>query len=116
MIYVDHGKLPATLVGVALLEHAFLGLIALTLASVATKLRQRVGLCARQQSLLRRLHVLRATLPCLQHRVLESPGIGERHVPRVWRLVHCVQVQSRLHLGLSTRKELQKKQDLNLLI
>ena len=112
MIYVDHGKLPATLVGVALLEHAFLGLGALALTGVTTELRQGVGLCAHQQGLLRRLHVLRATLPCLQHRVLESPGIGERHVPRVWRLVHCVQVQSRLHLRLSTRKELQKKSEL----
>jgi hypothetical protein len=101
--------LAGTLVGVALLEHAFLGIIALALTSVATELGQRVGLCAHQQGLLRCLHVLRAPLPCLQHRVLQSPGIGERHMPWVQRLVHCIQVQSCLHLGLSTRKELQRK-------
>ena len=101
--------LAGMLVGVALLEHAFLGLIALTLTSVATELCQRVGLCAYQQDLLRCLDVLRAPLPCLQHRVLQSPGIGERYMPWVRRLVHCIQVQSCLHLGLSTRQELQKK-------
>jgi hypothetical protein len=102
-------NLSPTLVGVALLEHALLGLFVLALASVATQLRQRVRFRTNQECLLCRLHVLRASLPRLQHRVLEGPSIGERHVPRVRRLVHRIQIQSRLHLRLSTGKELQEK-------
>lgn len=74
MLYITEVSSAAS-VSVALLEHSLLGLIALALAGVATELSQRVRLGTDQQCLLRCLHVLGAPLPCLQHRVLESPGV-----------------------------------------
>ncbi|KAG6550515.1 hypothetical protein Mapa_007884 [Marchantia paleacea] len=89
-------------VRVALDEHALLGLLCLALGRVLAELRQRIGLGTDQQSLLGRLDVLGLPLPRLEHGVLQSSSVGERHVPRVGRLVHGVEIQRGLDLGLAS--------------
>lgn len=95
-----------SLVGVALHVRGLLGFLRLALARVLAELRQGVGLGPHQQRVLRRLHVLWPAGPCLQAGVLQRPGVGEGDVPRVGALVHGVQVQGGLHLGLPAGEEL----------
>lgn len=52
-------------VGVAFDEHAFLSVVTLALRGVPAELSKRIGLGPRQESLLRRLGVLRPSLPRL---------------------------------------------------
>ena len=47
----------------------------------------------------------RPNLPALEHAVLQCARVRERHVPRVGRLVHCVQVERCLQLRLPARQE-----------
>ncbi|KAF7071314.1 hypothetical protein CFC21_076678 [Triticum aestivum] len=93
------------LVAVVLNEHALLGLSGFAVACVLSELRERVGLGTQQQRLLRRLDVLRPAAPRLEARVLQRPGVGEGDVPRVGPLVHGVEVERGLHLGLPSRQE-----------
>ncbi len=44
-------------------------------------------------------------LPCLEDGVLQGASVGEGHVPRVGALVHGVQVEGGLQLGLTARQE-----------
>jgi len=94
------------LVDVAFDEHPLSGFIGFTFSCVLSKLSERVGLGTEKKCVLCCFNVLWTPSPCLQARVLECSGVGERHVPWVRRLVHRVQVQRCFNLRLSTGQKL----------
>mmetsp|Transcript_2999 Transcript_2999/g.8916 ORF Transcript_2999/g.8916 Transcript_2999/m.8916 type:complete len:396 (+) Transcript_2999:63-1250(+) len=93
------------LVLVALLVHAGGGLGGLAIGLVLSELGSGVGAGTLDERLLGGSGVGILTLPRLEDRVLEGPGVRERHVPRVRGLVHGVQVEGSLELGLSSAEE-----------
>lgn len=90
---------------VSLLEHTLSSISRLTISRVLAELSIGVGLGASEESFLGGFEVAFLSLPGLEDGVLESACIGERHVPGVGALVHGVEVEGRLELGLSTRQE-----------
>lgn len=80
------------LVRIALDKHSRLGFLIFTFGRVSSKLSQGVSFGTDQKRLLSCFHILRTTLPCLKHTVLQCSCIRERHVPWVRTLVHCIKV------------------------
>ena len=69
------------------------------------ELRHAVLLGAAHQDGLRLAHLLVVARPRLDDGVLQRARVRERHVPRVGRLVHGVQVQGGVQLGQAAGQE-----------
>lgn len=94
------------LVCVAFYKHPFLCFLAFTVGRVPSELSQRVRFGTHQQCLLASFDILRTSLPCLQHRILQRTCIWEGNVPRVGALVHRVKVQGGFNFRLSSWQKL----------
>lgn len=93
------------LVGVSLLVHALGSGSILALWGVLAELGLAVGLGTAQERSLCGVAALVLALPRLEDSVLEGAGVAEGHVPWVGGLVHGVEVEGCLELGLATRQE-----------